>query len=290
MVHNESIDRDLVQRDQLQGDQYNAPATVTHAQTVNCVYTASEPKRQRILSTTAPPPQGVGVMGRDEELAELDARVGEPGNNLRLLVHGESGVGKSELLREYARRHEAGYPAGRYWIDCRLNLAQELASLGRQGLQMAWLEGPLEEQAIEVLQHLAKEKVWLLLDNASQEAQVEPFLPPAGQAHVLLSSTSRDWGPPLVEVWRPDGLQRLDAPWPWLLCRESPVRRWPWKRRPNAWRRHPPMGSYSRLCSATSWELGLPAAAPRWTERRRVPSHWRRALCFGAVFRGEPLV
>jgi tetratricopeptide (TPR) repeat protein len=212
VLHNESIGRDLVQRDQLRGDQYNAPATVTHAQTVNYVYPASEPKRQRILSTIAPPPQGVGVMGREQELAELDARLGEPGNNRRLVVHGESGVGKSELLREYGRRHEARYPAGRYWIDCRLNLASELASLGRQCWQMAWLEGPLEEQAREVLQHLAKEKVLLLFDNASHEGQVQPFLPPAGQAHVLLSSTSRDWGPPLVEVWRPEGLQRLDPP------------------------------------------------------------------------------
>jgi hypothetical protein len=93
-----------------------------------------------------------------------------------------------------------------------LNLASELASLGRQCWQMAWLEGPLEEQAIEVLQHLAKEKVLLLFDNAIHEGQVQPFFPPAGQAHVLLSSTSRDWGPPLVEVWRPEGLQRLDPP------------------------------------------------------------------------------
>jgi tetratricopeptide (TPR) repeat protein len=186
--------------------------TIGGAQTVNNFYATTEPKRQRILSTIAPPPQGVGVMGREQELAELDARLGEPGNNRRLVVHGESGVGKSELLREYGRRHEARYPAGRYWIDCRLNLASELANLGRQCWQMAWLEGPLEEQAIEVLQHLAKEKVLLLFDNASHEEQVQPFLPPAGQAHVLLSSTSRDWGPPLVEVWRPEGLQRLDPP------------------------------------------------------------------------------
>ena len=212
VVHNESIGRDLVQRDQLQGDQYNGPATVTHSQTVIYVNTASEPKRQRILSTIAPPPQRVGVMGREDELEDLDQRMGEPGNNSRLVVHGESGVGKSELLREYARRHEARYPAGRYWIDCRLNLAQELASLGRQCLQMAWLDGPLEEQAIEVLQHLAKEPVLLLFDNATDEEQVQPFLPPAGQAHVLLSSTSRNWGPPLVEEWRPEGLQRLDPP------------------------------------------------------------------------------
>jgi hypothetical protein len=186
---------------------------ITNTQTVNYVYPASEPKRQRILSTIAPPPQGVGVMGREQELAELDARLGEPGNNRRLVVHGESGVGKSELLREYGRRHEARYPAGRYWIDCRLNLASELANLGRQCCQMAWLEGPLEEQAIEVLQHLAKEKVLLLFDNASHEGQVQPFLPPAGQAHVLLSSTSRDWGPPLVEVWRPGQLHCRRTGW-----------------------------------------------------------------------------
>jgi tetratricopeptide (TPR) repeat protein len=186
--------------------------SITNTQAVNNFYAAPEPKRQRILSTIAPPPQGVGVMGREDELEDLDQRMGEPGNNLRLVVHGESGVGKSELLREYARRHEARYPAGRYWIDCRLNLAQELASLGRQCWQMAWLEGPLEEQAIEVLRQLAKEKVLLLFDNASHEGQVQPFLPPAGQAHVLLSSTSRDWGPPLVEDWRHQGLQRLDPP------------------------------------------------------------------------------
>jgi len=185
---------------------------ITNTQTTNNFYVAAGPKRQRILSTIDPPPQGVGVMGREDELEDLGLRMGQPGNNRRLVVHGESGVGKSELLREYGRRHEARYPAGRYWIDCRLNLAQEIARLGRHCWQMEWLEGPLEEQALEVLQHLAKESVLLLFDNASDEEQVERYLPPSGQAHVLLSSTSRNWGPPLVEVWRPDGLQRLDAP------------------------------------------------------------------------------
>ena len=55
-------------------------------------------------------------------------------------------------------------------------------------------------------------KVLLLFDNASHEGQLQPFLPPAGQAHGLLSSTSRVWGPPLVEEWRPEGLQRLVPP------------------------------------------------------------------------------
>ncbi len=204
-VHDTTISRDRVE-----GDQFNAPTTVQNAQTIH-VYNSPPEKRERILSTIAPAPQGVGVMGREEQLADLAVRMGEPGNNRRLVVHGESGVGKSELLREYARRHEARYPGGRYWIDCRLNLGQEIASIGRHCWQMDWLEGSLEEQALGVLQQLAKEKVLLLFDNASDEAQLEPFLPPAGQAHVLISSTSRDWGPPLAEVWRSEGLQRLDA-------------------------------------------------------------------------------
>jgi hypothetical protein len=333
-------------------------------------------------------------------------------------------VGKSELLREYARRQEARYPAGRYWIDCRLNLAQELASLGRQCLQMAWLDGPLEEQAIEVLQHLAKEPVLLLFDNATDEEQVQPFLPPAGQAHVLLSSTSRDWGPPLVEEWRPEGLQRLDPhtalavlesvagkavaeqvggrviaelgglpvhllptartlarksrngrlsegqlvqlskegidsfsiawqaldPAAMLLlqsagrwfnpnalveaelvaalaesfqgeavmrnavdaCRDlyllqgegrlaKPNRRsgwresarsiwrqrWrrPWERRPNAWRRHPPMGRRSRLCSATSWAGTSGGSTPRVPVRKAATTWEKRFTCWGSLWR-----
>ncbi|MFN9619569.1 MAG: AAA family ATPase [Synechococcaceae cyanobacterium] len=208
------VENTTIGRDRVEGDQYNAPTTVQNAQTIKNAQTihnhnAPPDKRERVLSTIDPAPQGVGVMGREEQLADLEARMGEPGNDRRLVVHGESGVGKSELLREYARRHASRYPGGRYWIDCRLNLAQEIASIGRNCWQMDWLEGPLDEQASSVLQQLAKDKVLLLLDNASSQEQLKPFLPPAGQAHVLISSTSRDWAPPMVEVWRHEGLQRL---------------------------------------------------------------------------------
>ena len=204
------VDNTTIGRDRVEGDQYNAPTTIQNAQTIHN-HNAPPDKRERVLSTIDPAPQGVGVMGREEQLADLEARMGEPGNDCRLVVHGESGVGKSELLREYARRHESRYPGGRYWIDCRLNLAQEIASIGRNCWQMDWLDGPLDEQACSVLQQLAKDKVLLLLDNASSQEQLKPFLPPAGQAHVLISSTSRDWAPPMVEVWRHEGLQRLDC-------------------------------------------------------------------------------
>lgn len=65
-----------------------------------------------VACTIAPAPQGVGVLGREEELADLANRLGEPGNNRRLVVHGPPGVGKSELLREVGRRLEARYTGG----------------------------------------------------------------------------------------------------------------------------------------------------------------------------------
>lgn len=199
---------DTVGGDKVECGQITAQ-TVNQAQTIN-FHSSPVEKPERIRSTIEPSPQVVGVVGREEELDDLDIRMGEPGNNRRLMVHGESGVGKSELLREYARRHTARYPGGRYWIDCRLNLAHEITTIGREYLRMGELEGSLEHQAIVVLKQLAKEEVLLIYDNTSDEEQVRRFLPQSGQAHVLLSSTSKEWGPPLVEVWREDGLRRLD--------------------------------------------------------------------------------
>jgi tetratricopeptide (TPR) repeat protein len=166
------------------------------------------PTTRRILSTIDPPP-AVSVVGREPELEELAALMGSPGNNSHVVVHGVSGVGKSELLREYARRHAYRYPGGRYWINCSLGPTEELLRIGRQCWGLDGLEGTAAEQAGQVLRLLAAEAVLLIYDNATAEDVLAEWLPPAGKAHVLVSSVSRDWGPLLFQEWNRDGLKPL---------------------------------------------------------------------------------
>ncbi len=163
----------------------------------------------RILTTIDPSPAVTGVLGREEELKDLAVLMGPPGNDSHVVVHGVSGVGKSELLREYARRHANRYSGGRYWINCSLGIPDELVRIGRQCWGLEGLEGTPVEQAKQVLRQLAAEPVLLIYDNATSQEGLAESLPPAGRAHVLVSSVSRDWGPPLFHEWSPDGLALL---------------------------------------------------------------------------------
>ena len=180
-----------------------------HPQLLEPPPSGGSPTTRRILSTIDPPPAVSGVVGREQELEELAALMGSPGNNRHVVIHGVSGVGKSELLREYARRHAHRYPGGRYWINCSLGPAEELLRIGRQCWGLNGLEGTGAEQAGQVLHLLAAEAVLLIYDNVTAEDVLAEWLPPAGAAHVLVSSVSRDWGPPLFQPWNPDGLKPL---------------------------------------------------------------------------------
>ena len=180
-----------------------------HPQLLEPPPSGGSPTTRRILSTIDPPPAVSGLVGREPELEELAALMGSPGNNRHVVVHGVSGVGKSELLREYARRHVDRYPGGRYWINCSLGPTEELLRIGRQCWGLDALEGTAAEQAVQVLRLLAAEAVLLIYDNATAEDVLAEWLPPAGKAHVLVSSVSRDWGPPQFQEWNPDGLKPL---------------------------------------------------------------------------------
>jgi len=181
-----------------------------HPQLLEPPPSGGSPTTRRILSTIDPAPAVIGVVGREPELDDLAVLMGSPGNNRHVVVHGVSGVGKSELLREYPRRHAHRYPGGRYWINCSLGPTEELLRIGRQCWGLDGLEGTAAEQARQVLRLLAAEAVLLIYDNATAEDELAEWLPPAGKAHVLVSSVSRDWGPPLFEAWNPDGLQPLN--------------------------------------------------------------------------------
>ncbi len=64
-------------------------------------------------------------------------RLGDPSTHNVIILHGSPGVGKSELAREFARRHRNRYPGGTFLIEAGTNVAKiDLARIGRVFLDL----------------------------------------------------------------------------------------------------------------------------------------------------------
>jgi Tfp pilus assembly protein PilF len=111
-----------------------------------------------------------------------------------IVVQGLGGVGKSQVVLEYAYRMRA---AGCYqvtgWLraDSPVTIAEDLAALAPQlGLAAA---GPAGEVAERVVATLESRSGWLLVfDNAKSSADLAGMLPARG-GHVLITSRNRGW-------------------------------------------------------------------------------------------------
>jgi Tfp pilus assembly protein PilF len=152
-------------------------------------------------------------VGRQEELAALEAALGDSGTSVLsqpASVHGLGGVGKTVLAVEFAHIHAADYAAV-LWLNAQepTVLAAAFADLARelglpeadepdQGVRTAavlrWLESPQSGR-------------WLLVfDNAERRQDVEPYVPRRHAGHVLITSRAPDWAPlarPLKVRWLP---------------------------------------------------------------------------------------
>ena len=152
-------------------------------------------------------------VGRESELARLDAALAGPGGVVVQAVHGLGGVGKSTLAARWAAAHASDYKLT-WWITAATpaDIDAGLAALAA-ALQPA-LTGVLPLEALQegAMQWLAAHPGWLvILDNVTDPADVTPLLAwaPAGR-YLITSRRASGWHGTAVPV-RLDVLDPAEA-------------------------------------------------------------------------------
>jgi tetratricopeptide (TPR) repeat protein len=163
------------------------------------------------------PARNPSFTGRDELFdvlaEELRARADGAVTQARA-IHGLGGVGKTQLVLEYAHRHAAEYELV-WWVPAERSTTAvaALAGLARQlGIEE---KADQEEMVAELFDELRQRDRWLLVyDNAEEPEKIMPLLPPGGGGHVLITSRFRAWGRvakplPLDVLRRPESVALL---------------------------------------------------------------------------------
>jgi tetratricopeptide (TPR) repeat protein len=147
-------------------------------------------------------------VGRDDQLAELDAIVGAGSGVIAQAVYGLGGVGKTELALQYVRRYRSRYRVV-WWVTAETPATVEdgLAELAHRLHPDVQVVATQQEAAAWALAWLQSHDGWLLvLDNVEHRHHVERLLGDLTRGHVLIT-TRRDVGWDDIT----DGCLRLDV-------------------------------------------------------------------------------
>ncbi|ASW53281.1 BTAD domain-containing putative transcriptional regulator [Plantactinospora sp. KBS50] len=147
------------------------------------------------------PAAPTGFVGREPELARIVAAVARTGHESRhassriVLVHGAAGSGKTALAHTAGHRLRPRYPDGQLYADlggASPEPASPAAVLGRflraLGVPADRIGDDLVEDSALLRTELAGRRMLVVLDNASDAAQVRPLLPGTGRSDVLVTS------------------------------------------------------------------------------------------------------
>ncbi|MCZ7429954.1 BTAD domain-containing putative transcriptional regulator [Micromonospora sp. WMMA1949] len=177
------------------------------------------------------PLAAAGFVGRDAELAVLDATLGERPDgrdSVRIVtVSGMAGVGKTTLALHWAHRAAGRFPDGQLYVNLRgydegdtVPAADALLTfLEALGVPAGRIPGGVDGRAGLFRSLLAPRRMLVVLDNARDAAQVRPLLPGAGRCAVLVTSRDQLSGLAVAEGARPLTLGVLTAEESTLLLR-----------------------------------------------------------------------
>ncbi|MGW5029731.1 FxSxx-COOH system tetratricopeptide repeat protein [Streptomyces nigra] len=154
--------------------------------------------------------------GRETEIARLRESFVKGSKSVPQVLHGMGGVGKSQLVLEYAHRFADQYDLV-WWIDAEQpdEIPVRYTELADR-LGIAKPDAGAEANARALLSHLDSRERWLLiLDNIEDPAQIEPWLA-QGPGHTLITSRNPNWAgtaraTPLNVFTRTDSLTYLQG-------------------------------------------------------------------------------
>lgn len=148
-------------------------------------------------------------LGRDQDIAAIDAalKTKQARAAITTALHGLRGVGKTTLAAAYAQQRRGDYRAT-WWIRSE-TIPTMRADLVGLGVRMGWvIPDEKEEPAlVTVLERLRDEGegILLLYDNANNANEISPYMPHAGEAHILVTSNAPNWSgvamPVEIEKW-----------------------------------------------------------------------------------------
>jgi tetratricopeptide (TPR) repeat protein len=109
-------------------------------------------------------------------------------------ISGLGGIGKTQLALEYAHRYASDYDLI-WWIGAE-QPTTVIAALAELAGRLGIAERPDQAEMVDALwEDLRGRDRWLLVfDNAEQPAELQPYLPPGGGGHVLVTSRWAAWG------------------------------------------------------------------------------------------------
>ncbi|MGW6354623.1 FxSxx-COOH system tetratricopeptide repeat protein [Streptomyces sp. NPDC055092] len=131
--------------------------------------------------------------GREAVIAQLRESLLSGQQAVVQALHGMGGIGKTQIALEYAHRFAGQYDLV-WWIDAEQSdqIPVHYTELADR-LGIARPDAGSEPNARALLDHLRTQQRWLIvLDNAEDPAQIEPWLP-EGPGHVLITSRNHDW-------------------------------------------------------------------------------------------------